>query len=404
MKRWAAAAILTLLWVTPTSAKVSLVDQEGGTLTLGGYARLFSAHVVPGLVGDETTPYPSALALEAALARLELKATFGDHVTLDVQGRLAATAATSALSGASSSGLGITPSPSRSLDTTATLYESERAIVEADLDRLSLGLFFKGVDIFLGRQAISWGATALFPVTDIWTPISPFDLDTSQRRGLDAARLHASLSPRWELEAVLADRGSLEDLSGGLRIMAYLDELDLWVGVAKVFEDLSIMGALRATVDILSIRLEVLANYDLERSVLQRPKATVGVDLYPEPDWAIQVELHYQGVGAEWGEAYSNTPELERGESFLLGQVYGGITAHWRPTPLSALSIFGIVNPADPSALLGWRFTYDVWQDVEFGVGAFHGVGERFKIIEGSLQDEFGAYGHQIYLHFAAFL
>ena len=186
--------------------------------------------------------------------------------------------------------------------------------------------------------------------------------------------------------------------------MAYLQDVDMWFGVAKLFEDIALMGALRATVDIVTIRLEASARYDLDESTPERPRATLGVDLYPDPDWVFQAELHYQGTGTVWGEEYDAGEEVERGERFLLGQVYAGITASWRPTALSALSLFSILNPADPSALMGWRFTHDVWQDVEFGLGGFHGLGHPLNVTAGTLTDEFGAYGHQIYLHFAAFL
>ncbi len=110
-------------------------------------------------------------------------------------------------------GFGVSVIPGRRWDLSSVFVDQERLRVWHDVDRLSLTWYNDVADVTVGRQAITWGISNVYPVADLWAQFSPFELDTEEKPGIDAVRVLSYPGQRLELDAVVADRGSVQRLS-----------------------------------------------------------------------------------------------------------------------------------------------------------------------------------------------
>jgi len=399
----AVAVALLLVSGGAARAEIPIFDGDDASFSLGGYARQLSGVQVPAIEG---AGLPDSLGLSQALVRLEWKLTLGRVATVEIHDRLALTVTGSDAALAGGLGVGVTPAPKRSLDLRSVIVDEPTTILEHDLDRLVLRLFLGTVDVTVGRQAITWGTSNLFTVADAWAAFSPFDLDTSQKRGVDALRVGTPLGERLELDLVVADRGSVDDLSGGARLTAYLGDADVYFAVAKQWRELAVMGGISAAVDEVKLRGEVWwGAWDLAREEVLNPRATLGVDWF-HGDLTLSVEAHYNGAGAADSDDYltlaATSPELNRGEVFWLGRYYLGAASRYLLTPQLELSVSLLSNLGDPSLLVVTRLRYDVAENVDLGIGAFDGFGGGVDLGAGRFDSELGAYGHLVYIDLSA--
>src|SRR5690606_34048594 len=120
---------------------------------------------------------PRTSGLGAGLLRFEWRAHISDNITVDVHNRFFARVSSTAIN--TSVGLGSTVAPKRTVDLRSTIVEELGLVGEHDLDRLSAAINTPLGDLTLGRQAVTWGVSLMFPVSDFWTQFSPFELDTS---------------------------------------------------------------------------------------------------------------------------------------------------------------------------------------------------------------------------------
>jgi hypothetical protein len=386
-------------------------NDASARLQLGGYVRTLAGieqlryQLAPDAAG---TGPPDHLGLSATVLRLEWKAALGDRFSAEVHQRVFQRISSESLAlGGSRLGLGASVAPRRTLDLRVVAYDEDRLLLEHDLDRLvlraNLGLF----DVFLGRQAITWGTGELFPVADLWTTYSPFELDTSQKRGVDALRVLFSQSRAWEIEAVLADRGTLRDLSAGLRVASYRENMDIYFAIAKQWREMLAFAGVAATAGSFKLRAEAAGPYDLDQRDFVRPRLSLATD-WLHSEFTLTLEAHYNGTGALQAAQYfthlATSPALAHGESYLLGRLYTGAAASWKISELFQLTVSGMCNLHDPSALLAAAFTWRLVQETELSFGTFQGIGRSLLVgATPTMRSEFGSYGSLFYLALASY-
>ncbi|MFC1791687.1 hypothetical protein ACFL0I_04385, partial [Gemmatimonadota bacterium] len=307
--------------------------------------------------------------------------------------------------GGSAGGFGVSVVPGRSVNLSADLIDKERLHAWHDVDRLSLTVYTGMGDVTLGRQAITWGISNLFPVHDLWAQFSPFELDTEEKPGIDAFRF---LSYPWEgveLDVVVADRGSADDLSAGIRAGMGLSWGDLYVGGGKFWNQALVLGGVATPVGSFKLRAEGVIPYDLELDHGRLPRATLGVDWFGG-ETMLSGEYHFNGVGVadrdRYGEAIAD-PRFARGESYYLGRHYLGGLASWSPgNDRLNLALSGMVNLQDPSSIFTPVLTYDFGQEtrvsaggmISFGGAPIAGVGgDPGMPPVPLLKSEYGMYG-----------
>jgi hypothetical protein len=409
--RAAFAVVLTVAFGSAADAwgAQSLIDGEHARLALGGYAltlggvQLLRFALGPGAPAE---PLPDHLGLQASVLRLEWKADIGEHVAVEVHQRGFLRTSSEALSGMKL-GLGASTAPRRTVDLRSVGYNDERLLLEHDIDRASVHVSFGDVDIMAGRQAITWGFASLFRVADLWTTFSPFELDTSQKRGVDALRVLYSHSRRLELEGVVSDRGTLRDLSAGLRAVTSFASVDAYLAFTKQWRELIALAGAGAVLGSFKLHAEAAAPYDLDAGELSRPRGSIGMEWF-HGDLTLTLEGHYNGSGVAHAEDYGahllTSPIVARGESYFLGRWYTGAAVGWRISELLQVALTALGNLQDPSALLAASLTYAISQETALSLGAYQGLGEKLVIAAvPELHSEFGAAGGLYYLSLSAY-
>jgi hypothetical protein len=407
----ALALLAVALPAMPARGSPDPGDDGCACLRVGGYVRTLAGlqqlryQLAPDAPGTVPADH---LGLSATVLRLEWKGVVGDRLSAEVHQRVFQRMSSAAPAlGGTRFGLGASVAPRRSLNLRLVAYNEDRLLLEHDLDRLVLRANLGPVAVFLGRQAITWGTGELFPVADLWTSYSPFELDTSQKRGVDALRVLFSRSRAWELEAVLADRGTLRDLSAGLRLASYRENVDFYFALAKQWRELLALAGAAATTGNFKLRAEAAGPYDLDRRDLSAPRLSLATD-WLHSGFSLTLEAHYNGTGVRRADQYAahlaTSPALAHGESYLVGRLYTGAAASWKISELFQLAVSGLCNLRDPSALLAAAFTWRLVQETELAFGTFQGIGRSLQLGSApTMRGEFGSYGSLYYLALASF-
>lgn len=408
--------ILSLLLPFRALSEIPIIEGDDIQWSFAGYVRaMMAAQHIPydtrGLIPDST-------AINASVGRLQWKLSLYDKVTIDLQQRLYWQLTSAPLQSGGGLGIGATRTATSTLDLNSNLMESDTHLLSHNIDRLSVQFFLDALDLTVGRQSITWGRSNIFLVSDIWTQFSPFELDTSQKPGIDALRALTSWSDgTWELEGLVVDRGDAENISGGVRLNTYQTWGDVSVAVAWDRQRLLWLGDLSLSFDEAVARLDaswVSLSLDAE-SAIQAPKlprVTAGIDYLGLQDWFFSAEYHFNGFGTDDASGYideASSEEVARGEVYWLGQHYGGLMASWTATELLNLSLAVISNLQDPSANLVPSILYQLSDASEVSLGAYIGLGKYPSLFNAQgfpdpkLRSEFGNQGSMIFVQMASY-
>lgn len=397
----ALVASLAASWIAPVVAfaERTLVEGETAGLYAGGYVRGVGS--VSRLAFDLGPEGPENVASTAMIGRLEWRATLASWVGLDLHHRvqMVGTAGGGDLGGAAgvAPGAGTSVTPDRRVDTRTVLRDgssARRALLDHDIDRAAVRLYLGDHDLVLGRQAIGWGQASIFQATDLFGRLQPFDVDNTQKRGVDAARWMTSHG-RWQFDAFVGDGGPGFDVIAGARAEVFLGSMDLQGGVARLRDD--VMGLATATVDLggSSLRAEVLVPFDTRTARATTPSATLGWDrMWGRGTLSLEAHLNGEGV-VDRGAILGRLQAISTGQtrSSFVGRWLTSATGLWQPIPTIRLTAVTVANLTDPSALASLGVLWEPIQDLEMSLLAFHGLGAEPEAVPLALRSEFGTLG-----------
>ncbi|MFW5968666.1 MAG: hypothetical protein ACOCV2_14170 [Persicimonas sp.] len=406
-----------LFFASPAAAQITVFESEDEEtyLDLGGYAQsVTGVQVLP----YEEVPFLSddPRGINSQVVRLEWDGQLTDSVGFAVHNRLYSQIVTGdqLLDGEETGpvGLGASVAPDRTLDLSTEIVDETGLLIDHDIDRAAFDFFTESADITVGRQAITWGRATLFPVADLWTKFSPFELDQTQKRGTDAARALFYPSYETEIDVVVADRGSLEDLSAGVRAARTFGWGDAFVAGGKMWDQGMAMAGVSVTGNSIKGRLEVTEPFDLDESEFDLPRATVGGD-YLKGKLQLSLEYHFNGAGAVEPDAYLDQLQsevFERGETYFLGRHYMGGLVNYSGFERTDLSLSTIANVGDPSAMIAPNLRYVLSDEADISIGGFHGVGDGIDYFTDSslvdaieINSEYGTYGSMVFTQLRIF-
>jgi hypothetical protein len=403
----ALAAALCLAAAADARAQVTLLESDRATLSLTGYGRALTllhdrGYDLPGgLPGVQAPARQSGLHDQVVRLKWRLE---GERWRVDVHDRLQVRVSSEVGQG-SVIGFGVGAEPELLVDLKSDMIARERVRAWHDVDRLSVTIRAGPADLTLGRQPITWGTATLFQVADLWAAFSPFEQDTDEKRGIDAARALLYPGDGIEVDLVVAHRGDLDHLSAGVRATVSRPGADLWAGAGKFWRQLMAMGGVTVLRDHSRWRAEAVLPWDLDDNALQRPRVTIGVD-WLGATRVLGAEYHYNGIGRADPEAYLQAaadPRLQRGESYYLGRHYLGALGSWTPDPDArlALAATALLNLGDGSMALLPGLSYDVGQAARISLGALASFGQEptFSTLPPFLhpRSEFGLYGDALF-------
>jgi len=396
---WILPVLLGFLSPAPAQAQFTLLEKGDKTVELGGYFRSLTGLFDQGF----RIPGQDRLSgFNAEVLRLKWVGRWGNRGVLEIHDRFQTqTSSASTGFGGSTAGFGVSVVPGRSLDLSTDFIDQDRLRAWHDVDRLSLTLYTGAGDLTVGRQAITWGISNLFPVADLWAQFSPFELDTEEKPGIDAARFLTYPRPGLEVDMVVADRGSAEDLSVGVRASLTVPWADLYLAGGKLWNEAMVMGGISAPLGSWKVRAEGVVPYNLDDDDLKRPRMTLGVDRLGG-EFMLSGEYHYNGVGAQEVSGYGRVlggPQFARGESYFLGRQYLGGVGTWTPgNDRLSLTLSTMLNLVDHSTVITPTITYDFGQETRFSLGGLISSGTPPELEPApTLRSEYGIYGDLLF-------
>ena len=335
------------------SAQFTLFERGDKSLTLGGYVRSLTQFYDPGYDIPNVEDRESGIHGEVVRLKWNLRLT--ESVLLEFHNRLQGQVTSSKAGlGQSTVGFGVSVVPGRRWDLSSDIIDQDQLRVWHDIDRLSLTWYTGVADVTAGRQAITWGISNVYPVADLWAQFSPFELDTEEKPGIDAIRLLSYPGEGLELDVVMADRGSSNLFSAGLRANLSLSWADLYAGGGKFWREVISLAGLSVPIGSYKLRAEGALPYDLDRDSFQLPRVTLGVD-WLGGGTLLSVEYNFNGIGKTDAEDYATVlgdPRYAQGETYFLGRHNLGGAVAWTPgNDRLSLSLTGLVNLQAPSQL-----------------------------------------------------
>jgi hypothetical protein len=196
---------------------------------------------------------------------------------------------------------------------------------------------------------------------------------------------------------VVADRGSADDLSVGLRAGMSLASLDLYLAGGKLWNEVMALGGIEAPLGSWKLRAEGALPWDQDEDEAKLPRVTLGAD-WLGGEILLSAEYHFNGIGASDEDGYGKVlqdPRFTRGESYYLGRHYLGGLLAWSPgNDRLSLALSALANLQDPSAALIPVLTYDFGQETRVSAGAMLTTGTAPLLDpDPAFRSEYGAFG-----------
>lgn len=287
-----------------------------------------------------------------------------------------------------------------------------------NLDRLFFSLRLDFADIYIGRQAISWGSAHFINPTDIISPFTFNELDVEDRRGVDALRVRIPVGALDELDfgyvAGKDFRG--ENSTWFARGKFYLLNTDASLLVMNFRQNLLLGLDLTRAVGGAGVWLEgahVVPGFFAQGAVDTDPytRVSAGVDYNFPGGWYAFLEYHYSSAGVSDPERYLEIfqrPAVTEGAVYLMGRHYLNAAVVHQIHPLVPVTALVIWNPGDGSLVFAPSAEYNLRENVYLALGAYLGFGEKAQRISDPLsgetlpvlRSEFGLYPDLVYTSF----
>lgn len=265
------------------------------------------------------------------------------------------------------------------------LSKHEHVGLYHNLDRLLVAWSLPAADIYVGRQAIAWGSARVVNPTDILAPFAYGELDTEDRRGVDALRMRMPIGMMGELDAGVAfgEDFTTDNRAWFLRGRHFFQRIEMTGTVAHFQGNLLLGLDLTRALGGASSWLEaayVIVDDDSRSFENDYWRISLGADYGLTNGTYLFVEYHYNepGVGnpSEYQDLLTTIPYRE-GAVYLLGEHYLIPGINHPITPLINLNLESLINldVDDPSVYLFLQTEYNFKTNWYLSGGLYKGFG-----------------------------
>ncbi len=313
----------------------------------------------------------------------------GGPVTLDVHPQLTMQPGNPASGGLAltQTGVGLP----EALDLSWEAVDDDDLQVQLRADRLSVTVEGGPVRATLGRQAITFGHGLFFTPMDLVNPFFPTAVDQEYKPGVDAVRLDAFWGMAGQATVVSAYQGDW-DLAGTVHAAYVQSTLGVWdIGLFGGAVHGDVVGGLGSAGSAGPVSLHADLTVTAPEALIDEAdrlapddevfvRGVIGASGSPTTTTMLSGEVYVQSNGAQRPGQYLDlygTDRFARGELWLAGRTYMGLSLTQEIVPVLSGSLFTIINLEDPSAMLGPGLAWSVSDDVSASLGAYVGAGAR---------------------------
>ncbi|MGM0431786.1 MAG: hypothetical protein ACQEQU_03655 [Spirochaetota bacterium] len=298
-------------------------------------------------------------------------------------------------------------------------------VVNQNLDRFFASVFLPFGDLYIGRQAISWGSARGINPTSVFSSFEYMNMQTDEQRGVDALRLRIPFGMMGEIDSgyVFGKDFRYAESAAFARLRTYIQQTDLTVLLMDVQEHLLVGFDAARSIGGASTWIEAayllpnmfdsqifdnIAGGTLDFS-RQQVAFTIGMDYTFSPKLYGFAEYHFNSAGKHKAEEYleisiqpDEHPTYRDGLIQLAGRHYALLGGTYQLHPLLPLQFAALVNAGDPSAALSLEMEYSLTQDTTITFGSLINLGKKSeRSSDGTtllaLHSEFGANPQVVY-------
>ncbi len=286
-----------------------------------------------------------------------------------------------------------------------------------NLDRLVVMKRFSWADLYVGRQAVAWGSARIINPTDIIAPFSFNQLDTEERRGVDAVRLRIPLGMMDELDmgVVSGQDFKAETSAVFLRWKFYVWRTDISFLSLAFRRHLLIglnlaraMGGAGAWCEAALVFPRIFEQ-DLFVEEDRYFRLSAGLDYNFTSRFYGFAEYHFSSAGSNQPRTYFDlfsTSAFQDGSVYLMGKHYLGVGATYQITSLMPASGLLLFNASDKSLTLAPQLEYNISPDIYLSGGCYLGLGPGLEAADPGhpkavvMRSEFGTYPDMVFTSF----
>lgn len=306
----------------------------------------------------------------------------------------------------------------RLTDAPETIYHSDdqRLKLLHSIDRLNIAFSLPFADIFIGRQAISFGSGLVVSPSDVFSPFSYQDLNKEEKVGVDAVRVKFPMGKMGEFDTgfVFGENGKFSKSAAFVSSKFYIWETNITLTVMDFMENLLASVNIERSIGGAGVWLEgAYTEEDIlsgRKSAGRYGRLTAGANYNFPNNIFVFGEYHYNSAGAVKANLENYASNIKKtayteGGAYLQGQHYLAPGMSYQITPLLTGSFQMLINLTDPSFFMSPKLEYNVADNAYFDVGAFIGIGRTPGSIQIPFSDqtipvprsEFGMYPYMIY-------
>ncbi len=280
---------------------------------------------------------------------------------------------------------------------TKVLEQNEEYVLYHRIDRLFFSYNGEPGNIYIGRQALTWGNGLLFNPADLLNPFAPSDIIRDYKAGSDMIVYQHAFERVQDLQLVGVPRKdekddlSMDESTFGIKLTLPIADNDVDLFLLKNRQD-PILGAgivssvgdgvLRADLTWTSVNADASDEESFVSAVINYDYSWIMADA----NWYGFLEFYYNGLGVSHSDDASRSEallaRLDRGEIFVTGHSYISGMLQYEAHPLVNIYTTFIFNINDNSILLQPRLNWDLTADAGLLLGA--------NIAVGSTHSEFG--------------
>ncbi len=307
-------------------------------------------------------------------------------------------------------------------DLNSIVYPDEDKVssfsIMQNLDRFYFSMNIGFADLYVGRQSISWGSGKIFNPTDVIVPFNFNELDTEDKRGVDAIRLRIPTGSLSEVDFgfVFSKDFKFENSSVFLRTKFFVLNTDVSLLFMYLKESFLIGFDLTRAIGGAGFWIE--ASYfspntfsDFKKSEKDNLRFVVGIDYNFSFGVYAFMEYYHNTNGYMPDYDYTDfyQSKMFNNESvFFMAKDYVDFGFTYNIIPLLPLTFSIIYNINDSSVVLSPVIEYNIKENMYLSAGAFICLGEspefNTNITKISpmfiLNSEFGSYPNLFYFSY----